>query len=112
PPTTGPYVIRDEDLVMGRSVTLTRNDEWWAKDNKFLRYRFNPDRIHLSVIRDTNNQFEALKRGDIDHYPVQTMEVWYDKLPDNDPDVQGGYLYKTQFHNQRPRSSWGLWINS
>lgn len=112
PPTTGPYVLHDDGLNMGRSVTLTRNDEWWAKDNKYLRNRFNPDRIQLTVIRDANNRFEAFKRGDIDQMAMATTDLWYDKLPDSDADVQNGYIHKTQFHNQRPRSSWGLWINT
>ncbi|MDO9520371.1 MAG: extracellular solute-binding protein [Pseudohongiella sp.] len=112
PPTTGPYVINDGDLVMGRSIAFTRNDGWWARDNKFLRYRFNPDRIQLSVIRDPNNQIEAFRRGDTDQIIVNTMEVWYDQLPDSSAEVANGYIHKSQFHNRRPRSSWGLWINS
>ena len=112
PPTTGPYVLHERDLVMGRSITFTRNDDWWAKDNKFMRYRFNPDRLQLTVIRDANNQIEAFRRGDIDQIFVSTMEVWYDQLPDSAPEVANGYIHKSQFYNRRPRSSWGLWINS
>src|SRR5690606_33075491 len=111
-PTTGPYVLNDGDLVMGRSITLTRNDNWWAKDNKFFRYRFNADRIQFTVIRDANNQIEALRRGDIDQLMVSTMELWYDQIPDSAPEVANGYLHKSEFYNVRPRSSWGLWINS
>lgn len=112
PPTTGPYVLHEQDLVMGRSVTFTRNDDWWAKDNKFFRYRYNPDRLQLTVIRDANNQIEAFRRGDIDQIIVNTMEVWYDQLPDSAPEVANGYIHKSQFYNRRPRSSWGLWINT
>jgi microcin C transport system substrate-binding protein len=39
-------------------------------------------------------------------------EYWYEKLPDSDPDVQAGYIYKSVFYNQRPRPSYGLWINT
>ena len=51
-PTTGPYVIHEDDIKKGRAITLTRNDDWWAKDNKFFRNRYNPDRIRVQVIRD------------------------------------------------------------
>lgn len=111
-PTTGPYVIRDEDLVQGRSITLTRLEDWWAKDKKFLRNRYNVDRVVLSVIRDSNNVFEAFKRGDIDQFVLNLAEHWYEKLPDSDPDVVSGYIHKSVFYNERPRPTYGLWINS
>jgi len=111
-PTTGAYMIRDEDIKKGRSITLTRLENWWAKDKKFWRNRFNLDRIQLNVIRDTPKVFEAFKRGDIDQFSLSLAEYWYDKLPNDDPDVQGGYIHKTTFYNQRPRPTYGLWINS
>jgi len=111
-PTTGPYVIRDQDLVQGRSITLTRLEDWWAKDKKYFRNRFNVDRVVLSVIRDTNNVFESFKRGDIDQFGLNLAEHWYEKLPDSDPDVANGYIHKSVFYTERPRPTFGLWINS
>ena len=111
-PTTGPYMVRDEDIRKGRSIALTRKKDWWAKDKKFFRNRFNPDRIVLNVIRDTPKRFEAFKRGDLDRFGLNLSEYWYDKLPDTDPDVQAGYIHKATFHNQRPRPTWGLWMNT
>ena len=111
-PTTGAYVVKDEDIKKGRSITLTRNKEWWAKDKRSWRYRFNVDRIRLSVIRDTPKVFEAFKRGDIDQFGLDLAEYWYEKLPNEDPDVQAGYINKTVFYNQRPRPTYGLWINT
>ncbi|MBD3646349.1 MAG: ABC transporter substrate-binding protein, partial [Pseudomonadales bacterium] len=111
-PTTGPYVIKEEDIKKGRSIALTRLEDWWAKDKKFFRNRFNMDRIHLSVIRDSAKEFEAFKRGDLDQFSLNLAEYWYEKLPNDDPDVQNGYIYKTVFYNQRPRPTYGLWINT
>ncbi|MEX0617374.1 MAG: extracellular solute-binding protein [Pseudohongiellaceae bacterium] len=111
-PTTGAYVIDDENLDKGRSVTLTRNQDWWAKDSKFWRNRYNADRIHLAVIRDTPKVFESFRRGDLDTFGLNLSEYWYEKLPDNDPDVQAGYIHKSVFYNQRPRPTYGLWINT
>ncbi|ALO45253.1 extracellular solute-binding protein [Pseudohongiella spirulinae] len=111
-PTTGPYVIRDEDIIRGRSITVTRLQDWWAKDKKFFRNRFNIDRTVMNVIRDTNNVFEAFKRGDIDQFGLNLAEHWYEKLPDSDPDVAGGYIHKSVFYNERPRPTYGLWMNT
>jgi microcin C transport system substrate-binding protein len=111
-PTTGAYVVKEEDIKKGRSIALTRLQDWWARDKKFWRYRFNPDKIHFSVIRDSSKSFEAFRRGDIDAFGLNLAENWYEKLPDSDPDVEAGYIRKAVFYNQFPRSPIGLWINS
>ena len=111
-PTTGPYVVRDKDIRKGRSIALTRNKDWWAKDKKFFRHRFNADRIVLSVVRDSAKLFEAFRRGDVDRFGLNLSEYWYEKLPDSDPDVTAGYIHKVTFYNQRPRPTWGLWMNT
>jgi microcin C transport system substrate-binding protein len=111
-PTTGPYVIEEGDLVQGRSVTFTRQQDWWAKDKKFFANRYNVDTIVLNVIRDSNNVFESFKRGDIDQFSLNLAEHWYEKLPDSDPDVANGYIHKSVFYNQRPRPNYGLWMNT
>ena len=111
-PTTGAYVVKPEDIHKGRSIALTRIKDWWAKDNKYYKYRFNPDRIQLNVIRDTPKVFEAFKRGDIDQFGLNLPEYWYEKLPDSDSDVQAGYINKAVFYNVKPRPPWGLYMNS
>lgn len=111
-PTTGPYVIEDKDIKKGISIALRRNEDWWAKDKKFWRNRFNMDKIHLSVIRDTPKVFETFKRGEIDQFDLNLAEYWYDKLPNDDDDVAKGYIHKSSFYNQLPRPTYGLWINT
>ena len=111
-PTTGAYVINDKDIKKGRSIILTRQQDWWAKDKKHLRFRYNYDRIHLTVIRDIPKMFEAFKRGDMDGTGLVNLpEYNYEKLPDSDPDVQKGYIHKVTFYNEIPRPTYGLWIN-
>jgi microcin C transport system substrate-binding protein len=112
-PTTGPYIIKSEDLHKGSYVEFTRVPNWWASDKRFYRRRYNADRIHLEVIRDTDKAFEAFKRGDLDLFEKLTLpKYWYDKLPDRDPLVQNGYIHKTVFYNQAPVPTWGLYINT
>jgi microcin C transport system substrate-binding protein len=111
-PTSGPYTVRDEDINKGVSITLTRVPDWWASDRKYWRYRYNFDRIRLTVIRDTAKAFESFRKGELDWFAVTEPTYWYEKLPDTDPLVQGGYVAKTVFYNQLPRPTWGLWMNS
>lgn len=111
-PTTGAFVLRDGDLKKGRSIVLTRDSNWWAKDKKHFRYRFNPDHVQFNIIRDAAKTFEAFKRGDIDQFGLALSEYWYEKLPDSDPDVQAGYIAKSVFFNEYPRPPYGLWMNT
>ncbi|MEM7562188.1 MAG: extracellular solute-binding protein [Pseudomonadota bacterium] len=111
-PSTGPYQILPADIKKGRSITLTRVKDWWAKDLKFWRNRYNTDRIHFNVIRDTSKVFEAFLRGDIDGFGLNLAEYWYDKLPDDHDLVASGYVHKKVFYNQHPRPTYGLWMNS
>ncbi|MEI8346919.1 MAG: ABC transporter substrate-binding protein, partial [Pseudomonadota bacterium] len=42
-PNTGPYQL--ENIDKGKSLTFKRVDNWWAKDLKYYRHRFNVDRV-------------------------------------------------------------------
>jgi microcin C transport system substrate-binding protein len=112
-PTLGAYTLRPADLDKGRSVTLTRIQDWWARDQRYWRGRFNPDRFRLTVIRDIDKAFESFVRGDLDFFLPMTAspKYWYDLLPDSHPDVVAGYIHKVKFYNRIPRPDWGLWIN-
>ncbi len=112
-PTTGAYIIKPEDIKKGVSITQTLKENWWAKDKKFLRNRYNYGKIHFTVIRDIPKMFEAFKRGDLYGTGLINLpEYNYEKLPDSDPDVQAGYIYKDTFYNEVPRPTYGLWINA
>lgn len=111
-PTTGAYVVNDRDINKGRSITLTRRQDWWAKDLKFWRNRFNYDKIRIEVIREASKAFESFAKGDLDTFGLNLPEYWYDRLPDNDPRVQNGYIKKIKFYNDLPRPTYGLWMNS
>ena len=110
-PTTGAYIVDSKNLDKGRSITLTRNDDFWARDKKFYKNRYNFDRIHFTVIRDKPKAFEAFKKGELDTMRVREAEYWYDKLPDDDPVVTNGYIAKYTAYNDTARGSWALWIN-
>jgi microcin C transport system substrate-binding protein len=109
-PTLGAYAIRDEDIRRMSSVTLSHVKNWWAADRRFMKGRFNPDRIHLSVIHEPDKAFEAFVHGDLDVFPL-SIPIWYDKLPDTHPSVVSGFTVKATFYNRIPAPDFGLWIN-
>jgi len=111
-PTTGPYVVKPENMEENVSITLTRLPDWWADKKKFFRYRFNPDAIKVTVIRDPAKQFEVFRKGELDWYGLGLPKDWYEKLPDDDDRVTKGYIQKYQFYNEVPRPTWALRLNS
>ena len=111
-PTTGAYVALAENVDKGKSVTLIRQKDWWADQKRFFRYRFNPEKIRVSVVRDYNKAFEVFLKGGVDMFGLAKTEFWYDKLPDSHKLVQNGYLSKVTFFNQTPPPSYALRINS
>ena len=111
-PSTGPYVASPENVDKGKSVTLVRQNNWWADQKKFYRYRFNPSKIKVSVVRDYNKAFEIFLKGGIDMFGLAKTEFWYEKLTNNHELVANGYLSKVTFFNQTPPPSYALRINS
>jgi microcin C transport system substrate-binding protein len=109
-PTTGAYMLKEEDIKRTSSVTLTRIKGWWAENRRFARNRFNPDRIRLNVIHDPDKAVESFLHGDIDLYLLRTHD-WYGKVKDDSDSVTSGFTVKTTFYNQVPPPNFGLWLN-
>jgi microcin C transport system substrate-binding protein len=108
-PTTGAYEVRPEDIVKGVSITQTRVKDWWAKDHKFYRYRFNPDKIVSTVVRDEYKAFELFRAGELDTFLLTRPEYWYEKSQ-IDP-VYKGYIERVTFYNRYPKVPRGLYMN-
>jgi microcin C transport system substrate-binding protein len=113
-PTTGAYDIAPEDIKYGRSITLTRVKDWWARDKKFYRHRFNVDRIEYRTISSVDTAYEMFRQGKLDMFCPQRFialvpTYWYDKS--EVPEVLNGYIEKYTFYNVYPRLSRGIYLN-
>jgi microcin C transport system substrate-binding protein len=108
-PTAGAYQILPEDIKKGDSISLSRVKNWWAKDLKYYRYIYNPDKIEYKLIRDLEKAFVLFKRGEIELFPLGQPKFWYDKT--EIPEVFDGYIEKATFFNEYPRSPYGLYFN-
>lgn len=109
PPTTGAYELRDGDVVKGVSITQTRVKNWWAKDRKYYKYRFNPDKLVHTVVRDEAKAFELFRAGEFDTALLTRPELWYEKS-EIEP-VYKGYIERVTFYNQYPKVPRGLYMN-
>ncbi|MEM9081086.1 MAG: ABC transporter substrate-binding protein [Verrucomicrobiota bacterium] len=111
PPTTGAYFVKDEDIVKGVSVTLTRAKDWWADDKKYYRNLYNPSRIRYTVVRDEPKAFELFKAGEIDFFRrLIQPDYWYEKSEEEV--FFDGYIEKHEFYIKYPHIPWGLWLNT
>jgi microcin C transport system substrate-binding protein len=109
PPTTGAYEVLENDIVKGASITQTRVRDWWARDRKYYRYRFNPDKIVHQVVRDESKAFELFRAGEHDTFIITRPELWYEKT-EIDP-VYNGYIERVTFYTRYPKIPRGLYLN-
>ncbi len=106
-PSTAAYKI--SDVRKGKYVEFSRLKDWWANDKRYYRNRFNPDKIHVKVIRDINIAWQYFEKGELDSFPLTLPDFWYNKAKGKLFDK--GYIDKIWFYNSVPQPSQGLWIN-
>jgi peptide/nickel transport system substrate-binding protein len=108
PVGSGPYVISKVDV--GRSITYSRNPDWWARDLPVSRGRFNFDEIRVEYFRDASSLFEAFKAGDIEVRPEDDPGRWIEGY--DFPAVRDGRVIKREFDTQLPSGMPALVFNT
>ena len=106
-PNTGPYII--SDVKKGKSLTLTRKIDWWAKDLHYMQNRYNVDEVKYTVIRDNEIAFQHFIKGELDVFNLAVPSFWHEKTTGNIFD--SGYIHKIWFYNDIPRSPFGFYLN-
>jgi microcin C transport system substrate-binding protein len=106
-PSTGPYEIYD--LKKGKHIKLKRKKDWWAKDLRYFKNRFNVDRVTYNVVRDLNLTWEHFKKNKLDVFSLTLPSFWHVKS--KTAVIENGYVYKIWFFNDTQQPSRGLWLN-
>lgn len=106
-PNTGAYKI--SEIKKGKSITFSRKKDWWAKDLKYNKNRFNVDKVKFSVIRDRNLAWEHFKKGKLDVFDTTLPLYWHEKASGEIFDR--GYVHKLWFYTESPQASQGIWLN-
>ncbi len=110
PPTTGAYRLKPDGVTLGRTVTLERAPDWWAKDKKFTRYAFNVDRIVYTFIGDPSKAIELFRIGELDVLPLGKPDWWHKRM--EIPEVHNGYIHRATFYTIYPRPTRGIFLNT
>jgi microcin C transport system substrate-binding protein len=108
-PTAGAYEIRPEDVHKGRSITMSRVKNWWAKDRKYYKYRYNPDKMVYNLVRDDEKVFQMVLNGDIEVYWMMDARKWFEQT--EVPQVFNGYIEKARFYYEYPAVAAGMYLN-
>ena len=108
-PGSGPYIVNEEDVDTGQSVTIRRRTDHWAETHRVGIGVNNFDSIVDVTVRDENLAFEMLKRGDLDFFLVNRAQMWVEEL-DFDR-VQRGMIQKRKIFNDDPVGTGGIAMN-
>lgn len=106
-PTTGPYHL--DSFKKGKHIIFKRKEHWWAKDLRFVRNRFNVDKIHVKVLREMPVAFEHFKRGELSIFGLTLPEYWHDKATGGN--FEKGYINKLKFFVDTRQATQGMWLN-
>ncbi|MEZ5890629.1 MAG: extracellular solute-binding protein [Xanthobacteraceae bacterium] len=96
---SGPYVISEVDA--GKSVTLTRNPNYWGRDLPVNRGLWNFDSVRIDYYRDANSYFEAFRKGLFDLFAETDPGRW--ETAYNFPAVRDGRVVKEEFKTGTPQ---------
>ena len=107
-PNTGPYLLNK--FKKGKSLTLTRKKDWWAKDLKFEVNRHNVDRVKIKVIRDKSIAFQHFLKGNLDTFNLKDPIYWHEKTKHKV--FTKGYVKRVLAYNNTPRVPWGIYLNA
>ena len=71
---SGPYIV--SAINPGKSITYTRNPEYWAKDHPVRKGMYNFDSIVVNYYKDQIVAVEAFKAGEFDVMLVNIAKQW------------------------------------
>ena len=98
---SGPYVVGHVDP--GKSLTLTRDPNYWGRDLAVNRGFWNFDEIRFDYYRDANAYQEAFKKGLFDLRTESDPGRWQTQY--DFPALRDGRVVKETFENGLPKSS-------
>ena len=109
-PGSGPYIIREEDIKKGTSISARRRPDYWNAKARMNVGLYNFDELRFTVVRDERLAFEMFKKGELDYYVVGRAKEWVEDT--NFENVQRGLVQKRKIFNSQPWGFSGFAFNS
>ena len=109
-PGTGPYILEDKNIKNQESYTFERRKDYWDIKSPFNRYKFNFDKIKVSVVKDNDAlQYEKFKKGEQDIYNVQRSRRWVEET--DFTATESGWIKKQRVFSEKPAGTSGYYFN-
>lgn len=108
-PGTGPYIVREADVIEGEQVSMIRRTNYWGSDDPIGRKFNNFDRITMVAIPDESEQLEAFREGETDLFLISRAD-WYSEEFNGD-NTKRGLTQVRHIVNNNPRGFSGLVMN-
>ena len=108
PVGSGPY--RVTEVNPGKSITYTRNPDYWAIDHPVRRGFYNFDTVTIKYFKDQIVSVEAFKAGEFDVMPVNIAKQWQRDLTGRH--FASGELIKKQFPHKNDAGMQGFVFNT
>jgi peptide/nickel transport system substrate-binding protein len=105
---SGPYVVSKVDP--GKSVTLTRNPDYWGRDLAVNRGFWNFDELRFDYYRDANSFHEAFKAGLFEARKEDDPGRWQTAY--DFPALRQGRVVKESFTSGLPKPSFNFVFNT
>ncbi len=112
-PNSGPYILKNEDIINQESYKITRRNDYWGKDLIQNRYQYNFDAINWFVIKDNATlPFEKFKKGEFDYFEVNRSARWVeDCVPEKIKAIDKGWMKKHRIFSDKPAGTSGYGFN-
>jgi microcin C transport system substrate-binding protein len=107
---SGPYLLKEENVKKGDSVTVVRRNDWWAENETWAKNTYNFDQIKFIVVRDAEMQYEMFKKGELDWYVVNRAKRWVDEMPKEEI-VKNGWVKRRKIYTDGPQGFGGIAFN-
>jgi peptide/nickel transport system substrate-binding protein len=105
---SGPYLVSKVDA--GKSITLTRNPDYWGRDLGVNRGFWNFDEVRFDFYRDANSYHEAFKKGLFDVRKEDDPGRWQTAY--DFPAFRDGRVVKDAFSSDLPKPSMNFVFNT
>ncbi|MDX2471227.1 MAG: extracellular solute-binding protein [SAR324 cluster bacterium] len=105
--TASPYFI--SHYKKGKSVTFSKQADWWGKDLPRFKGLYNFDAIRISVVKTTKVEFELFKKGRYDLFSVGDASRWVKET--DFVEVQKGWVKKQKIYIESSAGLRGIFFN-
>ena len=105
---SGPYIVTA--VNQGRSITYTKNSNYWATDHPVRKGMYNFDSIVVNYYKDQIVAVEAFKAGEFDFMLVNIAKQWARDM--NGKGFSDGTLIKKRFPHKNNAGMQGFLMNT